>query len=597
MTTAIRLSECIYAKDGQIQFNIPDGVLPGFLIEAFNVAATGDMAECERLLTAEGVAFVDRMRNGALPGGPLASLILAILLQRMGRYDQALQRYQTLASLEPHPLLFNEQAVILHSLGRFSEAVERRRRALDLMPHERAIREAYSMDLIQAGFVREGLAVLQELVEQGAISPGMHSNLLFYSHCLPEMDQAGLLELHRQWARTHAPVHLAQTHHPNDLDLDRRIRIGYISADFHRHSANLMFEAMLTGRDPSAVVVFGYGSVDQPDDVTDRFASMMDAYRPIQDLDDGTVADLIRQDEIDILVEVAGHTGGHRLTVLAHKPAPIQVDWGGINTTGMDQVDYRLTDSWLDPPGIQSGYVETLVHLPGGFSRFAPLQAVPPVGPLPAMGNGVVTFGSFNGHMKINTYILGLWAQVLRHCPGSRMLVKYRSLSDEGIRRRLCAEFERHGISSDRIHVEGWKDDERHWDLYNQVDVCLDTYPYNGCITTLEALWMGIPVVSLAGRICVSRVGLSAMACAGLAKFVASSGEEYVAKAVALTRDLETLAKLRRNLRQVMAASPLHDVRGYARELEAAYRQMWRRWCQTRHKTQEARSKTQEAGV
>ena len=252
-----------------------------------------------------------------------------------------------------------------------------REEALQRSANDPGIQANYALDLIYVGRLQEGITLLQGLVDCGQASESAHSCLLLYLHYLPEVDRRALFEEHRRWGLRHAPMAWARQDHPNDPDPDRPLRIGYLSADFRSHSVAYNFEAALDARDRQAFQLYGYGSVASPDAVTARLASKFDVYRPIWGLDDRGVADLIEQDRIDILVALAGHTAGHRLRVLAYKPAPIQVDSGGLSTTGMAQVDYRLTDHWLDPPSSQPSYLEGLVYLPGGYVCYRPVDDAP----------------------------------------------------------------------------------------------------------------------------------------------------------------------------------------------------------------------------
>jgi protein O-GlcNAc transferase len=303
---------------------------------------------------------------------------------------------------------------------------------------------------------------------------------------------------------------------------------------------------------------------------------------------------LIERDQIDILVDLAGHVGDNRLLVMARKPAPIQVTYLGYpDTTGLAAIDYRLTDVIADPPdlGAQRFYTEELAFLPDGFLCYRPPDFAPVIAPLPAEKAGFVTFGSFNNNCKINPTVTDLWAQVLRANANSRLLLKLKGGDDTSIRDRYLDLFEKAGLGRARVDIQGWKSPDEHLQTYAQMDIALDTYPYNGTTTTCEALWMGVPTVSLLGECHPSRVGLSILTRLGLEFFVASTPREYVAKATALATNLPALAQIRRTMRARIAASGLCYAKGFAARVEAAYRQMWRRWCQSgaprRRKTHE----------
>jgi len=331
------------------------------------------------------------------------------------------------------------------------------------------------------------------------------------------------------------------------------------------------------------VEVYGYGSVASPDEVTEKLKSKCDCYRNVYGTDDKALANLIEQDQIDILVEIGGHVGNNRLAAMAYKPAPIQIDYGGINTSGMEQMDYRLADELYAPPYFQGFSVEELVYLPGGLFCYKPPDFAPPVTTLPAERKGHVTFGSFNGSLKISRHVVSLWAQILKANENSRFLMKVGAGHDQHLSGYYCELFEQLGIERERVEIHNWRPSPvEHLQLYGEVDIALDTHPINGAMTTLEGLWMGVPIISLVGKHnSLARMGLSILSRMGMEFFAASTCDEYVAKATALAQDLPSLAKLRASMRQRMACSTLLDARAFSRDLENAYRKMWRRWCRS----------------
>jgi predicted O-linked N-acetylglucosamine transferase (SPINDLY family) len=299
-------------------------------------------------------------------------------------------------------------------------------------------------------------------------------------------------------------------------------------------------------------------------------------------MNDDQLAAQIREDGIDILVDLAGHTSGHRLGAFARKPAPLQVSWLGYpDTTGLSAIDYRLTDSIVDPPGAADGFSsERLVRLPDGFHCYTPSDAAPDVAPLPAEKNGFVTFGSFNNLSKVNRGVLDAWADVLGRISGSRLVLKSRWLHMPEVCERIRKLLEQRGVARDRIElVAKLPTSAEHLALYGDIDIALDTFPYNGATTTCEALWMGVPVVTLAGDRHAARLGASMLSRVGLEGLVADRPQDYVEAATRLATDLPALARLRADLRGRVAASPLCDGPGFTRQLEAAFRTMWREWC------------------
>jgi len=302
-------------------------------------------------------------------------------------------------------------------------------------------------------------------------------------------------------------------------------------------------------------------------------------WRSTVELSDAKAAAQIRDDQIDILVDLKLHTGGNRLLTFAQKPAPVQATWLGYpGTTGMDTMDYRLTDSYLDPPGLgDANYSERSIRLPDTFWCYDPLNSEPAVNALPCLEKRFVTFGCLNNFCKENEPLQRLWAQVLKRIPGSRLML----LCPEGSHRQpLLDLLQREGISPDRIELIAFRPRPQYLELYHRIDVGLDTFPYNGHTTSLDSFWMGVPVVTLVGQTVVGRAGLSQLTNLDLPEFIARTPEQYVQIATDLANDLPRLAQLRRTLRDRMQASPLMDAPRFARNIEAAYRQMWRTWCE-----------------
>jgi predicted O-linked N-acetylglucosamine transferase (SPINDLY family) len=536
----------------------------------------------------------------ALKGSDAASLkVVADTLFETCQYELAREYYQRLSEVGPSARIYVRLGHICRTSGALHDAFEYIRKALAIDP-DNADCLAYLGTLsILLGGIEEGVDMIRQAANKAPANAVIHSSLLFASHYLASTDRRGLFEEHRRWGQRHAPLCLCRTCHDNDPDPDRPLRIGYLCADFKMHSVSYNFEALLEKTDPRQVQNFGYGSVDAPDHVTRRIASKFHVYRSVYGLDDKAVADLVQRDRIDILASVAGHTAGHRMTVLAYKPAPLQVDYQSIDTSGIQQVDYRVTDDLLDPSGEESYYVEQLVHLGGGVVCYRPPEFAPEVGPLPSLSQGFVTFGSFNGTQKIHPGVVSLWAGVLRAVPSSRLMMKCTGGDDPHLAGHYLRLFDQEGISRDRIRIRGWLRPESHLDPYHEVDIALDTVPFNGCVTTLEGLWMGVPVVTLKGRKLVSRVGLTILSRVGLERLVASTPRQYVELAAGLARNPAVLARIRSSLRSRMAASPLCDADRYAREMEAAYRQMWRRWCQEQKsepRTQNSELRTHSSG-
>jgi len=504
-------------------------------------------------------------------------------LRDMGKSDQAIASFRLALQLKPDLVeAHNNLGNLLKDAAQFDEAVSCFRHAIRLRPDLAEAHNNLGSALEAIGQVEEALAAYRQSVHLKPADAVAHSNLLLALLKQPVIDPEGLLAESQTWNRQHAgPVARLLRPHTNDRDPNRRLRIGYVSADFRQHSVSRFVLPLLAAHDHAAFEIFAYASVTVPDKITAKLKTFCDAWREIAGLSDERVAETIRQDGIDILIDLAGHTSGNHLPVFALKPAPVQVTWLGYPaTTGLSAIDYRLTDALADPPGLTDRFCsEQLIRLPRTAWCFQPTEDAPPVGELPATATQRVTFGSFNNLAKVNDPTLKLWAKILHAAPGSKLLFKGKRLGSASARQRLTQIMTEAGIKPDRIELLGWVPPADHLAHYNRVDIALDTYPYHGTTTTCESLWMGVPVVSLAGESHVSRVGVSLLSNVGLPDLLARTPEEFLQIAAELAADLPRLAELRRTLRPRMKASPLMDGLAFARDIEAAYRQMWRKWC------------------
>ncbi|UCG46551.1 MAG: tetratricopeptide repeat protein [Phycisphaerales bacterium] len=543
---------------------------------------SGRLQQAADLLDDRTVAII----SDTLPPDPAQKSLLfelAEILWKTGKEAQAEKCYEKILALGPDAAAYNKLGSLYQYMGRIHEALQCQRQAVEAEPDRPELWANLARVLMETGDLQEGIDLLRKALKAMPGNAQAHSNLLFRLHQLQNLDPQKLFAEHRQWGRIHAPPAMAAPSHDNVYDVDRKLRVGYISPDFRRHSVAYFFESLLDGHNRRAVELYGYGSVEFPDQVTERLKEKFDFYRDIRNVDDDAAAALIRQDSIDILVDLSGHVGDNRLLVLARKPAPIQVTYLGYpDTTGMQAIDYRLTDMLADRPEAQKLHTEELVFLPEGFLCYRPPDFAPPVAPLPAGEKGYITFGTFNNNCKINPVIGKIWAEVLGSVPGSRLLLKLKGGDALQLRDRYIRRFERWGVDPARVGLCGWKSPDQHLQLYGQIDIALDTYPYNGTTTTCEALWMGVPVITLIGQCHASRVGLSILNRVGLEFFAASTPGEYVAKAVSLATSRAALGRIRDSMRARIAASGLCYAKGFARHVEAAYRQMWRRWCRGR---------------
>lgn len=506
------------------------------------------------------------------------------VLHDSGRLDEATEAYETgLARKGDYlPLLINF-ANLLKSRGKHDRAEALYRKAIEVAPKFAPTYNNLAVLLKDQGRADTAL----ELFEQcQALDPDFvegASNLLFSMHYTPAKSPEEIARAHREWARRHADdLTRAAEPHGNDPAPDRPLRIGYVSPDFKSHSVAFFIEPVLEAHDRTRVEVYAYANQRGGDAVTARLRAHADHWREIARLDDAAAAGLIRADGIDLLIDLAGHTARNRMPLFARKPAPVQMTWLGYpNGTGMDAIDYRITDARADPPGLTEGYhAEKLIRLDTGFLCYRPPAGAPPVAPPPSAKTGSVTFASFNNLAKIGPVLVARWAEILKAVPEARMIVKAPPLIDPGPRAHVLSMFARAGVGEDRLLLVGRLPDiEQHLAFYEQVDIALDSFPYNGTTITCEALWMGVPTIVVAGDAHVSRVGASLCGTVGATELIARDEDDYVAKAIALAKDPDALLGWRKKLREMMTASPLLDPVAFTRTLEAAYREAWQTWC------------------
>jgi len=503
-------------------------------------------------------------------------------LRDKGQLDDAIAAYRQAIALRPcFAEAYSNLGNALNDKGQLDEAIAAYQQAIALDPNLAEIHSNLGNALSDNGRLDEAIAAYREAMTLRVNYTEAHSNLAYTLHFHPSYDAQSIAEEHRRWKSQHAdPLRQFIQPHANNRDHERRLRIGYVSPDFRKHPVGRFLLPLLAHHDKKQVEVFGYSQVALEDETTERLRSYTDGWRTILGLSDAQAADLIRQDHIDILVDLTMHMANNRLLVFARKPAPVQVTYlAYCSTTGLDTIDYRLSDPYLDPPGgDESFYSEKTVRLPETYWCYESIIAPPEFGPVPALERGVITFGCLNNFCKVSEPALKTWAEVLRAIPNSQLLLSaYQGSHRQRVQQRL----ERDGIEPSRVQFAGRMPLEKYFDLYRRIDIALDTFPYGGGTTTCDALWMGVPVVSLVGTTAVGRGGLSILSNVGVPELVTRSKEEYVQIAGELAKGLPRLHDLRTTLRQRMEQSPLMDAPRFARNIEAAYRRMWRSWCET----------------
>jgi protein O-GlcNAc transferase len=512
------------------------------------------------------------------PRPPDLLVELSMVLLELGRVESAVATSRRAVSLDgKHALAHATLGAGLVEQLRAEEAIASCRRAIEIDPRCSLAHLQMGIALVACGEVEQAIDAYRRAVALDPSNQVAHSNLVLLMSYAPGCDSRGILEEARAWARVHAdPVTVEIQKHSNDPTPERRLRVGYVSPDLHAHPVSQFLLPLVRHHDREHFEVVAYSTGRRSDDATARIREHCDAWRDVSGVGDRVLAQSIRDDRIDVLVDLAMHTGGGRLRVFARKPAPVQICWlGHVGTTGLRQMDYRFIDRRLDPGQDPDAYGETPLALPDTIWCYEPFEPCPEVGPLPARSTGHVTFGCQHTFHKIHRGVLSLWSRVLRALPDARLVLHAPAQSHAKTLEALAQE----GIDRFRVELLPRRPYEEYLRAYQKIDVCLDTFPYNGATTSLDALWMGAPVITLVGQTPVGRAGLSLLHNLGLSELVAETSDDYVRIAVDLGRDLGRLNALRDGLRARMRASSLMDAPRFARNVETAYRTAWQAWC------------------
>jgi predicted O-linked N-acetylglucosamine transferase (SPINDLY family) len=498
-----------------------------------------------------------------------------------GRFDEAVACCRRAVELKPRlAVAHNNLGNAVQRQGKLGEAVACYRIALELKPDFAWAHNNLGNVLKYQGKLDEAVACYHRALELRPDFAEARSNLLYTLQYRAGATLAGLAAAHAEYQRLHAaPLRIAWRQHENVRDPDRPLRLGFVSPDFGRHPVGYFLIRALEHLDRDRWETICYCDRAIHDDLTARFRAAAAVWRDVSGSSDEDLAEMIRADRVDILFDLAGHTAHNRLLVFARKPAPIQITWIGYEgTTGLEAMDYLLADPHVVPPEADANYAERVLRLPQDYICYEPPCESSVVGPLPALVRGSPTFGSFNNAAKITPEVVTVWADILRQVPRASLVLKYRGMDDRATRSHYEELFAARGVPADRLDLRGWSNYAQMLSQYNEIDVALDPFPFGGGITTCNALWMGVPVVTCPGETFASRHGLSHLANVGLTETVARDLREYVQMAVSLAGDLPRLAALRAGLRQRMAASPLCDGKRLAGNLMVVLRDVWRQW-------------------
>ncbi len=517
------------------------------------------------------------------PHWPDGQFSLGCAYEHLGSYDQARAHLANALRLDP-----SREAAVQSLCARmdlleecWTDAIASAARALEVNP------KYYLAHIVQCR-AYAALARMEEAVaskrQAVAVCPTsvIHSDLLFEMNYLTATTPEDLFQESSRWKALYAAPLAGQIRpHGNTPDPDRRLKLGYVSPDLYNHPVMRFLLPVLERHDRSHFEVYVYAAGSKADAWTDRVRRNVAVFRSVAEPE--ALAAQVRRDRIDILVDLAGHTMGPALLAFARRPAPVQVSWlGALATTGMPAIDYFLGDPYMPCPGTEHLFAEKVYRLPLTQSCYRPFRSDLPVAPAPCLERGYVTFGCFNNPQKITRDVVKLWSAILHLAPQSRLLLKFRGMETEALQERYRGWFEEDGIDTSRLEFAGRSPAETYLTDYGLIDIALDPFPYNGGSTTLDALWMGVPVVTLAGRLAVQRDGASVLSAAGLGAFVAQTPEQYLSIALYLAAVCRHTGDLREEIRRTLAASPIMDEAGLVRDVENAYRDMWRRWCASR---------------
>jgi predicted O-linked N-acetylglucosamine transferase (SPINDLY family) len=503
---------------------------------------------------------------------------LGVALQERGQLDGAVASYRSALRIDPgfveaHYNLGN----VLSELGRLEEAVASYRSALKINPNFAVIHSNLGAALQELGRLNEALSSCRRALE---LEPGLavvHSNLLGMLNCTSGHTPSYCLDEAREYGRRVSKKVTSRFSTWQCADQPKRLRVGMVSGDLHNHPVGFFLESLLAQIDPARVELIAYPIDTHVDALTTRIKPRFAAWKSLYSLSDADAARLIHADGVHVLLDLSGHTEQNRLPIFAWKPAPVQASWlGYFATTGVAEMDYLLADEVGVPEAHREHFSETVWYLPDTRLCFTAPEVDLPVASLPALQNGFVTFGCFQRLTKVGDEVLTVWGKILSALPNARLRWQCKQLADPTVAAQFVERLQQHGIDPARVTMHGAVPREAYLDAHAEVDVILDTFPFPGGTTTCEALWMGVPPLTLAGDTLLARQGASMLTAAGLEDWVATSVADYVDKAVALAGDLPKLAALRAGLREQVSASPLFDAKRFARNFEAALWGMWR---------------------
>ena len=507
---------------------------------------------------------------------------LGATLQELGRLDEAVKSYNKAIQLKPdYAEAYNNLGVSLKTLGQLDEAVKSYNKAIQLKPD---YAEAYSNlgnTLQDQGQLDNAIKNYNKAIELKPDYIDAHSNLLMTLNYTTDLDPTNAITMARKFGKFVTENAQMRFSNYQGLSAPKKLRVGFVSGDLCSHPVGHFLESVLSHINPDRIELIAYSNSNIIDDLSKRIKPFFSKWKSIYNQSDEAVANIIHSDRIHILVDLSGHTAYNRLPVFGWNPAPIQVSWlGYFATTGLNEMDYLLGDPYVTPPEYDSHFTEKVWRLPKTRWCFTPPNININAAELPALNNGYITFGCFNNLTKMNDEVVELWSKVLNSIPNSRLLLKAKQFRDKSTQESVIQRFNIQGVKSERITLEEPEKREKYFAAYNQIDIALDPFPFTGGTTSVECLWMGVPVLTLAGDSLISRQGVGILMNIGLPNWIAENESEYITKSIFFASDLEKLATLRSRLRRQILTSPLFDAQSFAQDFEKSLWEMWGQYLQ-----------------
>jgi predicted O-linked N-acetylglucosamine transferase (SPINDLY family) len=518
------------------------------------------------------------------PENAVSIFYLGLAKMRLGECDDAIILFEKAVDLNPFDIKAWANAIALN-VQKFcsSRAEELSIKGLAANPENPVLLDALGIALLEQGRVSEAIDCYKRGI---AFDPSFfepHTHLMFAMNYDPNVSQEDIHSIAVNWGMSCDASSNKYITYSNLPDPDRTLRIGYVSADFNKHPVSIHFLPVIYHHDRSKYRIYCYYNSFRDDEITKELSSLADNWRVIANMNDVEAAELIRSDEIDILVDLSGHTAMNRLHLFAKKPVPVQATWLGYsNTTGLPTMDYFIGDDATIFAEEEHLFSEKVIRLPWSRFCFAPYADIPDATAPPCIRNGYITFGSFNSLAKLNSEVVALWARILEELPGTRLILKRGEFADTQVRNRFYHVFSEEGIDPSRLDLRGYSSHDKMLSEYGDVDIALDPFPFSGGITTLNALLMGVPVVTLSGSLPISRQTRTFYRVLNHLEFVARTKDRYCSIARELSNDIGRLEKLRVELRPRLINSYLCDGREFTRNLENIYHKMWLEWCNKR---------------